>query len=72
MLGANASIPIEIGNGIKVDKIVHTNPNTNEEYSGSDANRPGNYHLKISIDPSIISRIEALENRINVSFDEIS
>lgn len=64
LLGANASIPIEIGEGITIDKVVHENPETHEEYSGSDANRPGNYHLKISIDSSILTRIGALESKI--------
>ena len=71
IIGTNVSDPIEIGDGLKIEKIVHIDPNTNEEYTGGNANRPGNFHYKISIADEIISRIEALEARNTISFDNI-
>ena len=71
IIGNNASDPIEIGDGLKIEKIVHIDPNTNKEYTGGNANRPGNFHYKISIADEIISRIEALEARNTISFDNI-
>lgn len=53
---------ITLGEGLVIEKIPSTE-------NGTITNNPKSYNIKISIDPSILNRIKALEERYDVTFE---